>query len=171
MRSTSLAAMLCGVVLMVGGCAKTPKEGEAEAARADKYPLERSVTNIKPSSKAARPITPAAPSFVSATPATPAYDAYAFATPTPMSIPSPSQPQFVPADSQFVTYTPPPLPEPTRHIAAPAAGRNYQVQKGDTLFRIAHTHYGNGNQWTRIASANPGLSPTTLKAGTTIVVP
>jgi 5'-nucleotidase len=156
---------------MVGGCAKTPKEGEADAARADKYPLERSVTDIKLSSKPVRPITPAAPSFVSATPATPAYDAYAYASPTQMSMPSPSQPQFVPADSsQFVTYTPPPLPEPTRHIA-PAAGRSYQVQKGDTLFRIAHTHYGNGNQWSRIASANPGLSPATLKAGTTIVVP
>ena len=51
-----------------------------------------------------------------------------------------------------------------------AAGR-YQVKKGDTLFGIARTRYGNGNQWQQIASANPGLTPSTLQAGATIVVP
>jgi 5'-nucleotidase len=56
--------------------------------------------------------------------------------------------------------------------AAPAAGgSSYTVKKGDTLFSIAKGAYGNGNQWQRIAQANPGLSPTTLKAGKTIVLP
>lgn len=54
---------------------------------------------------------------------------------------------------------------------APSAGGSYQVRKGDTLFSIAKVTYGNGNQWQRIAAANPGLSPTTLKAGQTIVLP
>ena len=54
---------------------------------------------------------------------------------------------------------------------APAAGGSYQVKKGDTLFSIAKATYGNGNQWQRIASANPGLAPNTLKAGQTIVLP
>ena len=52
-----------------------------------------------------------------------------------------------------------------------AAGGSYVVKKGDTLFGIAKTAYGNGNQWQRIASANPGLSPGTLKAGQTITLP
>jgi nucleoid-associated protein YgaU len=55
--------------------------------------------------------------------------------------------------------------------AAAAGGSSYTVKKGDTLFSIAKNAYGNGNQWQRIAQANPGLSPTTLKAGKTIVIP
>lgn len=50
-------------------------------------------------------------------------------------------------------------------------GGSYQVKKGDTLFSIAKSRYGNGNQWQRIAAANPGLSPQSLKAGQTINVP
>jgi 5'-nucleotidase len=55
--------------------------------------------------------------------------------------------------------------------AAAGPSSNYTVKKGDTLFSIAKNAYGNGNQWQRIAQANPGLSPTTLKAGKTIVIP
>ena len=55
--------------------------------------------------------------------------------------------------------------------AGVAGGGSYTVRKGDTLFGIAKTAYGNGNQWQRIASANPGLSPATLKAGQTITLP
>jgi 5'-nucleotidase / UDP-sugar diphosphatase len=55
--------------------------------------------------------------------------------------------------------------------AATGGGGSYVVRKGDTLFGIAKQTYGNGNQWQRIASANPGLSPGTLKAGQTIVLP
>ncbi len=59
---------------------------------------------------------------------------------------------------------------------APAAAENaaastYTVKRGDTLFSIAREVYGNGGQWQRIASANPGLSPSSLKAGTTIAIP
>ena len=70
-------------------------------------------------------------------------------------------------------------PVVTRTPAAPAlqppppagASKQYLVQKGDTLFRIAKTHYGDGNRWQQIASVNPGLTPGNLKAGATIVVP
>ena len=51
------------------------------------------------------------------------------------------------------------------------AGSNYTVKKGDTLFRIAKEHYGDGKQWRRIAAANPGLTPTSLKAGQILVMP
>ena len=50
-------------------------------------------------------------------------------------------------------------------------GGSYTVKKGDTLYGIARTHYGDGKQWQKIASANPGLSPTSLKVGQTITLP
>ena len=48
---------------------------------------------------------------------------------------------------------------------------SYTVKKGDTLYSIARTHYGDGKQWQRIASANPGLRPSSLKVGQTITIP
>lgn len=55
--------------------------------------------------------------------------------------------------------------------SAHIAGKTYTVRKGDTLFRIAKSKYGDGKKWTRIASANPGLSAKTLQAGQSIVIP
>jgi len=50
-------------------------------------------------------------------------------------------------------------------------GTPYKVKKGDTLFHIAKTEYGDGKKWTVIASANPGISPQTLKPGQTLFIP
>jgi len=55
--------------------------------------------------------------------------------------------------------------------SASATSGPYTVKKGDTLYSIARTRYGDGKQWQRIASANPGLRPETLKVGQTINVP
>ena len=96
----------------------------------------------------------------------------------------------MPPQEPEVTFTAPPeAAEPVVAPAAPAAetpvvtetpaageagngpGSTYTVQKGDTLFSIARQAYGNGGQWQRIANANPGLSPSTLKAGTKIAIP
>src|SRR5687767_5027336 len=60
---------------------------------------------------------------------------------------------------------------PGAGVAVASAGGSYTVKKGDTLFSIAKASYGNGNQWQKIAAANPGLSPETLKAGQRIVIP
>ena len=57
------------------------------------------------------------------------------------------------------------------NAGAATAGSNYTVQKGDTLYKIARERYGDGKQWQRIASANPGLSPATLKVGQKISIP
>ena len=77
-----------------------------------------------------------------------------------------------PVAVQPVTYdsTPTPVMAAT---ASPAAvgGGSYTVKKGDTLYSIAKSRYGSGNQYTKIISANPGLSPQTLKAGQTITIP
>jgi 5'-nucleotidase len=48
---------------------------------------------------------------------------------------------------------------------------SYTVKKGDTLYGIARQRYGDGKQWSKIAQANPGLRPETLKVGQTIVIP
>ncbi|HET6251851.1 MAG TPA: LysM peptidoglycan-binding domain-containing protein [Tepidisphaeraceae bacterium] len=70
--------------------------------------------------------------------------------------------------------------EPTRvasrkasagHLAQGADAAGYKVKKGDTLYGIARNEYGDGKKWTLIASANPGLSPQSLKTGQTIVIP
>ncbi len=55
--------------------------------------------------------------------------------------------------------------------SASAQQVSYKVKKGDTLYRIARTEYGDGKKWTLIASANPGVSPQSLKAGQMIVIP
>ena len=93
----------------------------------------------------------------------------------------PKEPEYAygaPLGGAAITAT----PSTPSYYAAPAvtqtpaaggatAGGSYTVKKGDTLFSIAKATYGSGNQWQRIASANPGLSPATLKAGQTIVLP
>ena len=55
--------------------------------------------------------------------------------------------------------------------ASAMAGGSYTVKKGDTLYSIAKSRYGDGKQWQRITAANPGLEPSKLRVGQTIVVP
>jgi 5'-nucleotidase len=47
----------------------------------------------------------------------------------------------------------------------------YTVKRGDTLYSIARKSYGDGKQWQKIAAANPGLRPESLKVGQTIQIP
>jgi nucleoid-associated protein YgaU len=87
---------------------------------------------------------------------------------------------------QLPSVTPPPQPIPTAAVetqtpAMPAAssgrgnrdagGQRYTVKAGDTLYHIAKVQYGDGKQWQRIASANPGITPTSLKVGQVLVMP
>jgi nucleoid-associated protein YgaU len=82
-----------------------------------------------------------------------------------------------PALSATPTYQPAPVTPPAEatvtqtSFTPSSAGGNYTVKKGDTLYRIAKDKYGSGNQWQRIASANPGVSPSTLRVGQTLVIP
>jgi 5'-nucleotidase len=69
-----------------------------------------------------------------------------------------------------VTQTPAVTTTPTAPTAA-SNGNSYTVQKGDTLYGIARQRYGDGKQWQKIASANPGVSPSSLKVGQTILIP
>lgn len=88
--------------------------------------------------------------------------------------PTPPSTYIAPQPVQPVTAVAPVTVAAAEPAAAPAAatsGGSYTVQKGDTLYKIARERYGNGNQWQRIAAANPGVSPSTLKVGQKIVVP
>jgi 5'-nucleotidase len=59
----------------------------------------------------------------------------------------------------------------TAKPAAAAGNRTYVVQKGDTLFAIAKSEYGDGSKYKKIAAANPGVNAGALKAGQKIVIP
>ena len=88
---------------------------------------------------------------------------------TPAPITTNTPPVFEPAPPQPVATVTPAMS--TTPIVASASGTSYKVKPGDTLWKLAALHYGNGNQWKKIADANPGLSPTTLKVGQTITIP
>jgi len=83
-----------------------------------------------------------------------------------------------PVASSTPTYQPAPVTPPVEPTAAQpvmavssTSGGNYKVKKGDTLYSIAKQKYGDGKQWQKIASANPGVSPSTLRVGQTLVLP
>ena len=97
--------------------------------------------------------------------------------------PAYSSPQYVtPPDEQMVAPVVTPVyastPDPTAVLQGHKPARSdgagpgkYKVKKGDTLYRIAKIEYGDGKKWTQIASANPGVTPQSLKVGQVIVVP
>jgi 5'-nucleotidase len=95
----------------------------------------------------------------------------------------------IPSDTSVTDITPTPEPvattpqpvhtqqpvisdsmETTGAYGALGAGP-YVVKKGDTLYSIAKSRFGEGKQWQRIAAANPGLEPSKLKVGQTITLP
>ncbi|MGH7178425.1 MAG: LysM peptidoglycan-binding domain-containing protein [Tepidisphaeraceae bacterium] len=83
---------------------------------------------------------------------------------TDISAPAPYTPP-APATHQPVTYD-------TMPSGGGATGSGtYTVKRGDTLYGIARTRYGDGKQWQKIASANPGVTPQSLKVGQTLVIP
>jgi len=59
-----------------------------------------------------------------------------------------------------------PPPETTK-------GSTYTVQKGDSLWKIAERHYGDGSQWRRIYEANRDQikDPDLIHPGQTFAIP
>ena len=55
----------------------------------------------------------------------------------------------------------------------PAEAATYVVQSGDTLWRIAREHYGDGDQYLQIFEANRGVldSPDQIEPGQSLTLP
>ena len=53
----------------------------------------------------------------------------------------------------------------------PSPERTHQVQPGETLDRIAATHYGDPTQWKDIAAANAIEDPLSVPPGTILSIP
>lgn len=87
-------------------------------------------------------------------------------SPTPPSYSSPAMTTSVQpvSDTPVVTTA---TPDSTRKVA----GGSYTVKKGDTLYAIAKAKYGSGKEWQKIAAANPGINPNSLKVGQTLTLP
>ena len=94
----------------------------------------------------------------SVTDLTPVPAAPAYVAPAPMAV-------------QPVSYDVPTTATPTYASSTASIGNTYTVKKGDTLYGIARKKYNDGKQWQKIASANPGLSPSSLRVGQTIQLP
>jgi len=78
--------------------------------------------------------------------------------------------------AQPVSYAaaPAPMPDPAPVAVSTtptASGSTHVVKRGETLYGIAKQTYGSGKEWQKIAMANPGVTPTTLKVGQTLVIP
>jgi nucleoid-associated protein YgaU len=99
---------------------------------------------------------------------------------TPPPQPNPATAATEPTVPQRVNSTPatpvPPAPAPLverrseEPVAAPAA-RTYEVQTGDSLWKIAERFYGDGRMYTVILEANPGASSGSLQPGTRLTIP
>jgi 5'-nucleotidase/UDP-sugar diphosphatase len=83
--------------------------------------------------------------------------------PMPLASATPVSSQSMAAPDTVMTQTP--------SAASSAGGSSYVIKKGDTLYKLAKEHYGDGKQWQRIASANPGVTPQSLKIGQTLIIP
>lgn len=65
-----------------------------------------------------------------------------------------------------------PSPEPATE-APPTAAKTYTVQPGDSLWKIAEAHYGNGSKYMKIFEANQPLleDPDKIFPGQELVIP
>ena len=123
------------------GCQNQPKQGAAGETTVGASPA---VLNVMSPAPASSTIAPAQPTYVAPAAAPTGAAPAAAATEAPVVVPA---------------------------AANSAGSSNYTVKKGDTLFRIAKERYGDGKKWQQIAAANPGVTPGTLKAGQTLVMP
>jgi 5'-nucleotidase len=90
------------------------------------------------------------------------------ASPAPVQAYQPPPASQAPQQPVYETTTQTPAPQPT---GVAIGGGTYTVKRGDTLYKIANQRYGDGKQWQRIVSANPGLDPAKLRVGQTIMLP
>jgi len=86
---------------------------------------------------------------------------------------TPSQPLAVPADTEMASeILPQHLPSAKPKLALKPQYFTHRVQgKGETLSTIAKWYTGNGNNWERLAQANPDIDPQRIHVGDAIRIP
>ena len=94
-----------------------------------------------------------------------------FLLPTPLASPLPDFAPGFDKDLSHQLLPPPSVPEPVwDHFAEPE--NTVRVERGDTLWKIAARHWGDGKAWPEIAAANPELEdPNRIQAGQTLRLP
>jgi 5'-nucleotidase len=165
-----VAASLLGCAVAATGCGNANKKAAAQNPAAIS-PMNQAALDV-PAAPAAPPASPAAPpvEFNPTPPPQPVvYD------PASEQQPASDEP-IVEAYEPAVAETPAVRARPTRkpaaRVASASAGKTkYKVKKGESLWSIAQTRYGNGNKWKSIAAANPRIDPNRVQAGQTIVLP
>ena len=86
----------------------------------------------------------------------------------PLTPPKIGEATAMPAPAEPTPLTP---PVPVATPAPAESPRMYIVQKGDTLWKIAVSVYGDGQRYRDIEAANPGLVPNKMKVGQKLVLP
>ena len=154
-----------GVIAASTGCQTPPKQAPQAATH--------SVLDVAPrTASASAPSAYEPPTRLAATSSTSAY-----AGPVPVYLPPNATTAYQPQTAAVrIEATPAPAaaPIPVQAVEqAPVASAEtqYTVRHGDTLFRIAKQQYGDGKKWRQIASANPGVTPASLKVGQKLVMP
>ena len=145
-----MVASLLVASAVASGCASN-KKPEPNASAPPQYP---------PMNQAAADV-PAQPPVQSAPPATYTPPPQAVAYDTAIA----QQPVI---EDAAVDASEPYVLAPT---ARRASGTRYTIRKGESLWSIAQTRYGNGQKWKTIAAANPSIDPNRIQAGQTIVLP
>ncbi|WP_105438021.1 5'-nucleotidase C-terminal domain-containing protein [Neorhizobium sp. T25_13] len=125
----------------------------AAPAPAAPAPMAAAPASPAPAAPAPAPAAPAAPAPTASAPAAPAAPAPAAPAPNSMAA-APAKP--APAA--------PAAPQP-------AGPTKYTVVKGDSLWDIAESHYGTGEEWTKIAEANKLRRPNHIEIGAELELP
>jgi len=156
-RNLGSLFLVIAVGAAVVGCTNNKNKKTTEPSASGQYPpMNQASLDI--------PTQPPAPSVQYTPPAQPVvYD------PPPAAAPA-DQPVGEAVADASDSYSPPARAATPRRTAS-AGGTRYKVKKGESLWSIAQTRYGNGNKWKAIAAANPRIDPNRIQAGQTITLP
>jgi nucleoid-associated protein YgaU len=94
------------------------------------------------------------------------------ATGTPPAPPPMVQPiQPMQPVQPLISDSPPVVTQTSFNGASAPASGSYTIQKGDTLFKIARSRYGDASAVRKIKEANPGLDADHIRVGQKINLP
>jgi 5'-nucleotidase len=128
------------------------------------------ITDLTPASYVppAKPAPAAPPAPAATAPAAPAAPAPAAPTAAAPATPAPAAPAPAPPQTAAAPATPAPAAPAAPQPAGPT---KYTIVKGDSLWKIAETTYGDGEEWTKIAKANTLKHPDVIQIGAELELP